>query len=62
MTSKIERKHKRWLALINESGRSSGNTAELEEWASKNCGPGQIYVPGYRKENGEYVHGYCKHK
>lgn len=62
MTSKIEKKQRRWMALINESGKGSGNTGELEEWASKKCGPGKIYVPGYHKRNGEYVHGYCKER
>ena len=62
MTSKLEKKHKRWSALINESGKDSGNTRELEEWASKKCGSGQTYVPGYHKRNGEYVHGYCRER
>ena len=27
-----------------------------------NCPPGTEYVRGYRKRNGEYVHGHCRAK
>jgi hypothetical protein len=58
--SDLGKKHERWVRLIDERGKQSGNIKELEDWASSRCEPGQTYVPGYHKNNGIHVSGYCK--
>ena len=52
-------------------GRAIGNTDDVEsgkeiarklmhERESMECDSDSEYVPGYQKQNGEWVHGYCR--
>ena len=34
---------------------------KLKHYDYPYCGPNEVYVPGYRKDDGTYVHGYCRH-
>ncbi len=49
LTYKIGRAQERWDRFTDD-----------DKMRATQCRVGEIYIPGYRRKDGTYVHGYCK--